>query len=711
LESVEGIDLNKMNELARVMRGFIFTMLEQSQSGHPGGSSGKVEQFLAMVFGGSMSFDALKPKDTGRDRVVWSAGHCSPGLYAGLTLIYESLKGQGQKFDAKEIEAVMAHDLMKFRQKDGPQGHIENYYPLSDIATGPSGHGMSSAGGMSIVHKSCGLPFKNWVFMGDAESEEGLTYEARNLLSKVGASNLIVSLDYNHFGIDGAIEEVLDSPYHNHWLGLGWNVIEVDGHNILELIYAYKIAAEGFTNGKPTVVLSHTLKGKLYGEVENSNKSHGAPAKHDDYVKIMKNLGFDILGIEGEVWKDMKVVLDGLTDDLQKYLSERLEVIKSNIKPESELVEMMKKSLSGRDLVDPRSIKRPDILPKELKFKEGEKVATRKAAAAWFKWLMGKTPFLYTGSGDLAGSIKTSDAESVYGVITPDNPFGRGIRYGIAEQNMAMMSTALTQDVLPGNFQPISAFGTYAVFTSMICNCVRLSLIGNHLKPDTAGFFVILAAHDGPETGEDGPTHQGLYWMSMFEAYPGIKVYKPMDAAETVEMLFYALEVGEPIALSLMRPDTLVLDRSGGSKPKDAINGAYIYKNYEENGKIKKCLVISGLQILLNTLEILDTVEKEYDVKIVNVTSPQLFEDLCKKDLEKANKIYSSNDRENATMIHNGWKGFLYPFLLPENYIERTIAIDTYLKSGKSLAVYELAGLSGEDIKTKILKSFLNRAV
>ena len=706
LKSIDGIDVEKFDELARIMRGFIFTMLEASHSGHPGGSSGKVEQFLAMVLGGQMSFDALKPKDTGRDRVVWSAGHCSPGLYAGLTLIYETLKGQGKDFDAKKIEAVLAKDLLEFRQINGPQGHIENYSPLSDVATGPSGHGISAAGGLAITYKSCGLPFKTWVFMGDAESEEGMTYESRNLMAKVGMSNMIVSLSYNHFGIDGAIEEVIDTPYQNHWLGLGWNTIEVDGHNIKELVYAYKLAAQGFENGRPTVVLAHTIKGKHYGKNENSNKSHGAPADHDEYVEIMKKLGFDIAGIEGEVRNDIKIVLESLTDDLQKYLSGRLEIIKNNIKPEKELVEVMKKSLSGRELVNPRDIKRPENLPEELKFAPGDKKATRKAAAAWFKWIMKETPFLYAGSGDLAGSIKTSDAEDVYGVITRDNPFGRGIRFGIAEQNMAMMSTALTQDRLPGNFQPISTFGTYAVFTSMVCDAVRLSLIGNHLKPDTAGFFVMLAAHDGPETGEDGPTHQGLYWMSMYTAYPGIKVYKPMDAAETIEMLFYALEKGEPIALSLMRPDTEVLDRKWGSNPRDAINGAYIYKNYEDNGKVKKCLVISGAQTLLNTLEILDSIEKDFDVKIVNVTSPQLFEELEKEDSKKAEEIYSVEDRKVATMIHNGWKGFLYPFLLPENHIDKTIAIDTYLKSGKAPAVYELAGMSPEGIKKQVLKSF-----
>lgn len=93
---------------------------------------------------------------------------------------------------------------------------------------------------------------------------------------------------------------------------------------------------------------------------------------------------------------------------------------------------------------------------------------------------------------------------------------------------------------------------------------------------------------------------------------------------------------------------------------------------------------------------------KELEVKVVAVTSPELFEELRKNNPEKANEIFSDEDRERTITIHNGWKGFLYPFLLPKDYVSRTIAIDTYLKSGNQEEVYELAKLTSEDIKNKI---------
>ncbi|MBD3311284.1 MAG: hypothetical protein GF349_02160 [Candidatus Magasanikbacteria bacterium] len=702
LDLVNGLDKEMFEKASRIMRALIFASVESARSGHPGGSSGKVEQFLSMTLTGGMAFDLLDPKNSGRDRFVWSAGHCSPLLYAGLSLYYEALKKTGHNFNAKKINAVLAKDLVNFRRPNGPQGHIEGHYPLSDFSTGPSGHGFPAAGGMAIVHKSVGLDTKVWVMMGDAESEEGMTYEARNILSTMGMDNMIVSYSYNHYGIDGDIDEVISTPIINHWLGLGWNVIEVDGYHINNLVQAYKRAKKGFDNQLPTLVLVHTIKGKLYGDLEDTAESHGTPTSHDKYIEIMNNLGFDIPGEEGGVGDDIKVVMKDLDIGLARYLEKRLTEAKRRIKTETKLVSQMRSSLKRRKLENPINITRPKKLPNDLQFKSGEKIATRKATEAFFRWLMGETAFFWAGAGDLSKSVLTSKAEKVYGIINKKNPLGRGIRYGISEANMAMMGSAMTHDRLPGGFQPVSVFGSYGVFTNIMCNAIRLTVISNHLCPKNAGFFIALAAHDGPETGEDGPTHQGLYWMSLYNALPGIKVYKPLDANETIEMLFYALKKAEPIVLSVSRPNTLVFERSNFNNAKEAVNGAYIFKNFKRNSKKKVTLVVSGGQLLSNLLETLPELETKLNIKIVAVTSPELFEDLKIKNPTKAAKIFSKEDRSRAVLMHNGWKGFLYPFLLPENYSNKIIAIDTYLKSGSVEEVYDIAGLSSDKLKEKI---------
>jgi len=705
-------DVEKLNHLAKIIRGLAFAAIDGVKSGHPGGSSSKVEQLLALLFSGILAFDPMEPKNPGRDRIVWSAGHCTPLLHSTLALIYHVLQQNGQKIDKDALGAVFPSCLARFRHCDGPSGHVESRYALTDASTGASGHGFSAALGLALLQKTNGLDSRVFVIAGDAETEEGISYEARNSIVSMGADNIIVTLDNNNFGIDGPITDVISTPYVNHWLGFGWNVIEVDGHNVLEVATAYKKAVQGFDNGRPTVVICHTIKGKDYGKAAGTADSHGAPAPHPEYIEIMKKLGFDVPGVEGETKNDIDAVIVKLTRDDAVYIIERLEKNKKNIKPEKELLEKMNVALKGRPMIDYKKIRRPKVLPPELVFTEGDNVPIRKATEAFFKWLMSQTAFFYAGSGDLAKSILTAEAENVYGIINAKNPLGRGFRFGIAEQNMAMMSTTMTQDILPGGFQVMSVFSTYGVFTSIMANSVRMALINNEVNPKMRGFFIMLAAHDGPETGEDGPTHQGLFWMALFDAYPGIKVYKPSDANETIEMLFSALKKGEPIALSILRPSTPVFKRGLSPDAKymvpaaiEAVNGAYVFKPFAKNGKKKVALVVCGGQVLANVLIILSEIEKDLDVKIIAVTSPELFEEWRRNNPAKAKEVLPDEERQHVITLHNGWSEFLDRFLLPGDYEKRTIEINKFLKSGPSPEVYKLAKFDVDGIKDQIFKA------
>ncbi len=705
LEPLPEIDEPKIAGLCRIVRGLAFASVEAAQSGHPGGSSSKTEQVLTLLASGAFSFDPCHPKHPGRDRVVWSAGHCTPLFHAVVALIYGSLRSQGVAVpEIVKKSAVYPEQLSRFRRWGGPSGHVESHYPLADTSTGSSGHGFSAGLGFAILHRSCGLDTRAYVIAGDAETEEGMSYEARNLAANLGVSNLVVTLDYNNFGIDGPITEALPSPYTNHWFSQGWNIVEVDGHNILELAYAYRLAAGDLAGERPTVVLCHTIKGLHYGKLEGAGDSHGSPLKHDDYVDAMRRMGFDIAGRAGDAAADISVVMEGLQEAERAYLVERLIVCASRLETEGHLATRVESALAGRPLVDYRSFTRPDPLPPELIFQEGENVATRKASEAWFAWAMKHSAFFYIGAGDLMKSILTGKAESVYGIQTRENPFGRGFRFGIAEQNMAMMSTAIAQDTLPGGYRPMTAFASYGVFGPMMANAIRMTLINSAVNPASRAFFILLAAHDGPETGEDGPTHHGLFWMSLFSAYPGIKVYKPLDANEAIEMLFYAAERGEPVAFSVVRPGTPVLRRGDGVPPaREALQGAYVFRAFRENGKPRKVLVVSGGQVMANLLKILPEVEEQWDVKVVAVTSPQLFDELRRSDPGKAEGIYSASDRQCAVALHNGWSGFLYPFLLPADYTDRVFGMDEFSRSGKPDEIYRAAGFDAEGLRKKLL--------
>ena len=709
LEPLRDIDEEKIATLCKIARGLAFAAVDAGQSGHPGGSTSKAEQVLTLLLSGAVAFDPRNPKHPGRDRIVWSAGHCSPLFHAVLAMVHDTLRAQGFEVSAADgATPVYPEQLARFRRWGGPSGHVESHYALADTSTGSSGHGFSAGLGFALLHRSCGLSTRAFVIAGDAETEEGLSYEARNIASTLGVRNLIVTLDYNTFGIDGPISEVLPSAYQNHWFALGWNVIEARGHDVRELAYAYRLAAGDAPLGpgaaRPTVVICHTTKGIGYGRLEGTADSHGAPLKHEEYVAAVRHLGFDIPGKAGDAAADIRVVLQALGPAEREYLAARLRESAARIPAEQDLVAKMRTALAGRPMADYRSFARPEVLPPELVFKEGDSVATRKATEAWFAWAMKHTAFFYVGAGDLMKSILTGKAESVWGLQTRDNPLGRGIRFGIAEQNMAMMSTAMGQDTLPGGFRPMTAFATYGVFTPMMANGVRMTLINSAVNPRAKSFFIMLAAHDGPETGEDGPTHHGLFWMSLYSAYPGIKVYKPLDANEAIEMLFLAAQRGEPVVFSAVRPGTPVLRRGDGVPPaREAIHGAYVFKPFRENGKPKKVLVISGGQVMANTLEILPEIEERFDVKIVAVTSPQLYEELRQKDPAKAEAILSDEERRYVVTLHNGWRGFLYPFLLPGDYAGRVHGMDEFSRSGKPDEIYRAAGFDAAGLRRRIL--------
>ena len=707
LEPLPEIDEGKISTLCSVVRALAFAAVDAAQSGHPGGSSSKAEQVLTLLASGVIGFDPQNPKHPGRDRVVWSAGHCSPLFHAVTALIYDTLRGSGVTLSAEaERAAVFPERLPRFRRWGGPSGHVESTYALADTSTGASGHGFSAGLGFAILHRSCGLDTRAFVIGGDAESEEGMSYEARNLASNLGAHNLIVTLDYNTFGIDGSITEVLPAAYQNHWFALGWNVIEAGGHNPRELAYAYRLAASDFGAGQPTVVMCHTNKGIGYGRLEGTADSHGAPLKHEEYVEAVRKLGFDIPGRAGDAAGDIAAITAALGEGERRYLLGRLHACAVRIAPEAELETRIRTALAGRPLVDYRGLERPETLPPELVFGEGESVPTRRATEAWFAWAMKHSAFFWIGAGDLMKSILTGKAEGVYGLQKRDNPLGRGFRFGIAEQNMAMMSTAMSQDTLPGGFRPMTAFATYGVFTSMMANSVRMTLINNDLNPASSAFFIMLAAHDGPETGEDGPTHHGLFWMSLFTAYPGIKVYKPLDANEAVEMLFHAAQRGEPVVFSAVRPGTPVLKRGDGVPPaRAAIDGAYVFRPFRESGKPKKVLAVSGGQVMANTLGILPQLEEQFDIKIVAVTSPQLYEEMRQREPERARGVLSDEERQYVVTLHNGWPGFLYPFLLPGDWEHRVHGMDRFSRSGKPDEIYRAARFDHAGLLERILAS------
>ena len=223
-----------------------------------------------------MNIDERNPKAKERDRLVLSKGHTSPALYSAL-----ALRGF---FDVKDLE--------NFRNiKSNLQGHPDmKNIPGVDASTGSLGQGLSIANGMAISSKMDSEGVRVYCICGDGEIEEGQIWEAAMTSAHYKLDNLCLIIDNNNLQIDGKVSEVMNIyPIDEKFRSFGFEVINVDGHNISELISAFEQAKK--TKGKPTAIIANTIKGKGVSFMENQAEWHGKAPNEEQYKQAMKELG------------------------------------------------------------------------------------------------------------------------------------------------------------------------------------------------------------------------------------------------------------------------------------------------------------------------------------------------------------------------------------------------------------------------------------
>ncbi len=273
----EGRKEEKMEDLqskALNIRRNIVEMIYEASSGHPGGALSCVDLLTCLYFS-EMRVDVNNPKDENRDRLVLSKGHASAALYATL-----AEKG----FLAKE-------DLKGFRKIDSIlQGHPDmKKIPGVDMSTGSLGQGLSAANGMALAAKLDQRDYRVYCIMGDGEIEEGQIWEAAMTASHYKLDNLCAIVDYNNLQIDGKITEVMNSvPIDEKFKSFGFNVINIDGHDIEEILGAFEKARTA--KGRPTAIIAKTVKGKGVSFMENQAGWHGKAPLREEYEMAMKEL-------------------------------------------------------------------------------------------------------------------------------------------------------------------------------------------------------------------------------------------------------------------------------------------------------------------------------------------------------------------------------------------------------------------------------------
>ena len=264
-------------ELRRIANNLRISIIEEvynAKCGHPGGSLSMADVMTYLYFE-EMNVDPSNPKMADRDRFVLSKGHTAPVLYAALA---------ERGFFPKE-------DLVTLRKTNSYlQGHPDmKGVPGVDMSTGSLGQGISTACGMALSAKISGESYRVYTVLGDGESEEGQVWEAAMFAAHYKLDNLVAVLDLNGLQIDGDITAVMNpTPHDEKFLAFGWNVIIIDGHNFSEIESAFASARE--TKGKPTLIISKSIKGKGVSFMENKPEWHGQAPKTEQYEIALADL-------------------------------------------------------------------------------------------------------------------------------------------------------------------------------------------------------------------------------------------------------------------------------------------------------------------------------------------------------------------------------------------------------------------------------------
>ena len=264
--------VQELNEIARSVRIDALKGIYAAGAGHPGGSF-SVTDILVSLYFNVMNVDPEDPKMENRDRLVLSKGHAAPALYA--TLAHRGF------FDPAEL-------LTLRRIGSRLQGHPYFSLPGVEIASGSLGQGLSFACGMAMALKLDNNPANVFVMLGDGEMQEGNVWEALMQGAHRNLDNLIAIVDRNMLQIDGNTEDVMALGDLSEKLrAFGWNVIEIDGHNINDIYNSIETAKSAKA---PAVIVAKTIKGKGVSFMENNPGWHGTAPKEQDYLKAIEEL-------------------------------------------------------------------------------------------------------------------------------------------------------------------------------------------------------------------------------------------------------------------------------------------------------------------------------------------------------------------------------------------------------------------------------------
>lgn len=266
-------EIRELAEKAKEVRRLIIRMLARAGSGHPGGSLSATD-LMTVLFFKKLNCRPQELNWPERDRVHFSKGHACPLLYALLSKL--GYFPEKELWNLRRLNSIL-------------QGHPDRRTPGVEVSSGSLGQGLSVAIGMALAGRLDRRNYKVYCLLGDGEIQEGEIWEAAMSAAFLKLNNLCAILDYNKFQIDGEVKEVMGiEPLAQKWRAFGWNVLEIDGHNLHEILDAFDIFRT--VREKPTIIIAHTVKGKGVSFMENVVDFHGRAPSKEETEKALEEL-------------------------------------------------------------------------------------------------------------------------------------------------------------------------------------------------------------------------------------------------------------------------------------------------------------------------------------------------------------------------------------------------------------------------------------
>lgn len=619
-----GLNHSALELACRDARGLAIDAVTACKSGHLGLPLGATE-IGAVLYGHALQHCPHHPRWINRDRFILSAGHGSMFLYSWL-----HLSGY----------AISLEEVKNFRQLHSiTPGHPEwHETPGVEATTGPLGQGVANAVGYAVsgqmamkrfnTPKHTILDYHVVALCGDGCMQEGVAAEACALAGHLGLDNLILFYDANNVTLDamGPVSQSEDTPA--RFRAYGWEVQEIDGHNLDEVLAAFEKAKAN--TGKPQLIVARTLIGKGIPEVAGTNKAHGeAGVKFADSARAGLGLPEEKFYVAPETREYFARHLDKL-EAAHAAWEEKFAAWKAD---NPELADLLDAALQQRV---------PDLLPAIPPFSPEEKIATRKAGADVLQPIAKAMPLVISGSADLHGSTLNYIADG--GNFTRENREGRNIHFGIREHAMCGMLNGFAYD---GFFRASGA--TFLTFSDYGRPSIRVAALSK--LP-----VVYIFTHDSVGVGEDGPTHQPVETVAGLRAIPNLDVIRPGDPEETAGAFAAAFSRNDgPTLLALSRQAVPMLNSIPVSTRREGVfHGGYIA--LRETAPLEAIILASGTELAV-ALEAAGQLGAG-----VRVVSMPCFERFLRQDAAYREEVLPSACRKRVSIeagVSDPWFRFI----------------------------------------------------